>query len=82
VTWDTKLLRVYVDGARGWYCVCAALDTVATYNKYVVGAWSGHSATAHHLRDGRVDEPKAYDYALSADEVMQLYTLGMRLTQD
>jgi hypothetical protein len=44
----------------------------------VVGADAWWSTTAHHLTSGRVDEVKAYDYALSDDEVTQIYNLRDR----
>ncbi|MFO0749974.1 MAG: LamG-like jellyroll fold domain-containing protein [Myxococcota bacterium] len=80
VTFDSRVLRIYVDGE----VVHQGSRTLATLNgfdRYVVGADSWWSTTAHQMGQGQVDEPKVYDYALDSDEVRELFVLGKRGTE-
>jgi len=73
-TYDGTTLRLYVDGeevgSRG-----VGISTSTTFDKVGIGVETWWSGTYHWLCDGRVDEVKLYDYALSGDDIDDLYEL-------
>ena len=75
-TYDGNEVRLYVDGEHV-ATKALALDTATEFDRFTVGVDSWWGTDVHRLADGRVDEVKAYDFTLSNEEVMALYTLGL-----
>jgi hypothetical protein len=75
------VVRLFADGIQvAW--AAKTLNTGGAFKKFTVGVDAWWQTTFHYLTNGMVDEPKVYDYALSPDQVMELYRLNVELTQD
>lgn len=73
-THDGSTMTIYVDGVAVGSKV-TALNTSASFNHVGIGVDTWWSAGYHYMCNGRVDEVKLYDYALSPAEVTQLFLL-------
>jgi hypothetical protein len=73
-TYDGFTLALWLDsvqvGNDGEY-----LNTATGFNRVGVGVDTWWSATTHYLCDGRIDEVKLYDYALTPAQVAELFAL-------
>jgi hypothetical protein len=73
-THDGSTMTIYVDGVAVG-SMATALNTGAGFNHVGIGVDTWWSASAHYMCNGRVDEVKLYDYALSPAEVTELFLL-------
>ena len=78
ITANNFSLTIYVDGVAAsiidtdWHYVVISTSTGINANAVDIGKID----TGYF--DGKLDEVRFYDYALSADEIGQLYRMGMR----
>jgi formylglycine-generating enzyme required for sulfatase activity len=73
-TYDGIDLVLYINGIEVARRV-QVIDTLAGFDHVGVGIDTWWSGTYHNLCDGRVDEVKLYDYALSPSDVSALHSL-------
>ena len=67
-------MKLYVDGVY-MGSKATTLNTSSGYDHVGVGVDTWWSSTYHYLCNGRVDEIKLYDYALSDSQITALYGL-------
>ena len=73
-TYDGASLKVYVDGSLVG-TKTTTINTNTDFNHVGVGIDTWWNGTYHYLCNGKVDEVKLYDYALSSSQVGELYGL-------
>jgi hypothetical protein len=75
-TYDGTTVRIYLDGALAASGAKSLNTQLGGYGKYTVGADPWWSTTLHHYTSGLIDEPKVYNFTLTAGQVTALYDLG------
>jgi hypothetical protein len=73
-TYNGSQLELYINGVSVG-TVAQTLDTNTEFDHVGIGIDTWWSGTFHYLCDGRVDEVKLYDYALSPSDVSALHSL-------
>jgi hypothetical protein len=73
-TYNGSQLELYINGVSVG-TVAQTLDTNTEFDHVGIGIDTVWSGTFHWLCDGRVDEVKLYDYALSPSDVSALHSL-------
>lgn len=74
--YDGANIRIYIDGEK-LADYAAALNTAADGQPFAVGFWGSYSGVQHGVFNGRIDEFSLYNYALSPQEIAQLYVAGV-----
>ena len=73
-TFDGSTILLYIDGSLAG-SKATTLNTSAGYNHVGIGVDTWWNGSYHWLCNGKVDEVKLYDYALSSSQVSELFGL-------
>jgi Concanavalin A-like lectin/glucanases superfamily len=74
-SYDGAFMRLYVDGAQAQTPVAQTVDP-ATPASFMTAIGSMGNGAGTYTLDGKLDDVRIYNRALSAQEVKQLYSMG------
>jgi len=72
VTWDGSTLRLYVNGVEQANAASSGNGTSNTSNTFSIGRYNDGVSAASNWWDGRIDEARVYNRALTSAEIRSL----------